>query len=57
VKSNDVNFIVKGIVFARTIAEAASFSPKVHELLRSDPDVRSFDISAEEDSIDVSLFS
>jgi hypothetical protein len=57
VKSDNFSFIVKGRVFISTIAEATLFSPKVHEMLRSDPSVRSFDISAEDDNIDVSLFS
>jgi hypothetical protein len=55
VKSGDLMFIVNGESVQNTIVEATLISPKVHEMLRFDPSIRSFNILGD-DCIDATSF-
>jgi hypothetical protein len=44
VKSEKFEFIVNGVSLATTLAEAVLISPKVYELLQTDPSIRTFNI-------------
>jgi hypothetical protein len=45
VKSDSFTFVVNGEACETTVAEAVLFSPKVDDLLRSDPTIRAFEIT------------